>query len=211
MFTTLEPAVQPAATILNIMSPSKWATRICAAWQKQLPGIFETGVLLESAKDELRPAEWRALLSNKELPFGKRTANRLIAIAKDDRLRSETHASRLPACLMTLYELTKLTSEQFEQGIETGVINPKMMRKDLKPLLGDKGSGSSSKPSVREQLAEAKAEIQRLKRNGGDLFSANDSVRDIARVLVDTINSTNKFEKIVATARELMAERLERA
>jgi hypothetical protein len=39
------------------------------------------------------------------------------------------------ACtLVTLAALTKLTEEQYKRGIETGVINPKMQRKDVKAL-----------------------------------------------------------------------------
>ena len=43
-----------------------------------------------------------------DLPFGKRTAQRLMAIASDQRLSNTTHVSLLPASWQTLYELTKL-------------------------------------------------------------------------------------------------------
>ena len=43
-----------------------------------------------------------------ELPFGDRTARRLMAIARDPRISNRTHASLLPPSWMTLFELTKL-------------------------------------------------------------------------------------------------------
>lgn len=123
----------------NVTSREKWAERISAAWREQVPSIFETGNLLESAKAELiangKRREWLKMIKE-ELPFGKRTANMLIAIATHDNLRSEKHVSHLPAHWGTLYELTKLTPEQFDAGIKSRAINPKMERKDVAQLRG---------------------------------------------------------------------------
>ena len=107
-----------------------------------LESIFETGNLLEAAKDELRETvgygEWRKMVRN-ELPFTKRTADRLIVIATNDNLRDETHGSHLPAHWRTLDELTKLTDEQFAKGIQSGAINPNMQRKAVARQMVDSG------------------------------------------------------------------------
>jgi hypothetical protein len=58
-----------------------WAAEICAAWQKTLDSILETGRLLIRAKDEMPYGAWQAMVASK-LPFGPDTADRLIAIAK---------------------------------------------------------------------------------------------------------------------------------
>ena len=42
------------------------------------------------------------------LPFGERTAQRLVTIANDPRLSNATHVSHLPQSWYTLYELTKV-------------------------------------------------------------------------------------------------------
>lgn len=120
----------------NQLPREKWAKRIGAAWQKQVPSIFEVGALLEAAKAELKHGEWLAMIKG-ELPFDPSTAQRLIKITINEKLRDAAHAQHLPAHWPTLYELTKLTAEQFATGIETGAINPKMQRKDVKALRGD--------------------------------------------------------------------------
>jgi hypothetical protein len=127
------------------MSREKWASRIAAAWQKQVPSIFEVGALLESAKAELKHGEWIAMAKS-ELPFTRTTATRLMQVAACDHLRNDAHAHHLPAHWPTLCELTKLTTAQFEQSIASGAINPKMQRKDVKALRGENVSASRKKP-----------------------------------------------------------------
>ena len=122
-------------TIPNTASRKKWVDRISSAWREQVPSIFETGNLLEAAKAELAHGEW-LVLAKEELPFSHQTANKLMAIADSDVLRNYAHGRNLPAAWTTLYELTKLTEEQFDAGIKSGAINPKMERKDVKVLRG---------------------------------------------------------------------------
>ena len=54
--------------------------------------------------------------------------------AMNDNVRDVAHAQRLPVPWVTLYELTKLTDEQFDNGIKSGDINPSMQRKDVSGL-----------------------------------------------------------------------------
>jgi hypothetical protein len=122
----------------NSMPLDKWVKRINAAWREQIPSIFETGNLLEAARLELRETHgsWTAMFQNGHMPFDKSTANKLIAVANNDNIRNEAHVPRLPVAWGTLYDLTKLTDEQFDNGIKSGAINPSMQRKDVKALRG---------------------------------------------------------------------------
>jgi N6-adenosine-specific RNA methylase IME4 len=54
----------------------------------------------------------------------------MIAIASDPRIVS--HAIHLPPAWETLYALTRLSAERFQELFQSGVINPGMMRKDIK-------------------------------------------------------------------------------
>src|SRR3974390_2443080 len=72
--------------------------------------------LLEAAKAELKHGEWKIMVKD-ELPFSRETAHRLIVVAQDQKLRNVAHAQHLPAHWFTLYELTKLTDEQFDAAI----------------------------------------------------------------------------------------------
>ncbi len=49
--------------------------------------------------------------------FLLRTAQRLMIVARDVRLVDPTHASLLPPHWRTLYELTKLDSDQFDRAL----------------------------------------------------------------------------------------------
>ena len=57
-----------------------------------------------------------------------------MAIAENENLGDVAHGPHLPAAWRTLYELTKLTDEQFADGIKTKLINPKMERKAIDDL-----------------------------------------------------------------------------
>jgi hypothetical protein len=61
-------------------------------------------------------------------------AQRLMAIARDPRLTNPTHASLLPQSWMTLFELTRLSDDQFATAIADGLIQPDMHRSDLETL-----------------------------------------------------------------------------
>jgi hypothetical protein len=74
----------------NIISRQEWATRIAAAWQSSLTGILDAGRLLIEAKEELDHGEFIAM-AEAELPFGRITAFRLMAVAGDHRLSNVTH------------------------------------------------------------------------------------------------------------------------
>ncbi len=68
-----------------------------------------------------------------ELPFKPSTAQRLMIVARDDRLSNAAHAQHLPPHWRTLYELTKLPDDVFEAKLADGTIHPEMQRKALEP------------------------------------------------------------------------------
>src|SRR4051794_4681034 len=65
-----------------------------------------------------------------QLKFDKGTVSKLMAVASDPRLL-EVAPGQLPANWTILYALTRLTDEQFDKGIESGVIHAGMERKDI--------------------------------------------------------------------------------
>jgi hypothetical protein len=115
------------------------------SWSKSTAGIIETGQLLLQARDELDRDVFRAM----RLPFGRRTAQRLMAIAANSILA--THVSSLPPSWGTLYELTKLSDQALLTNIETGSIHPDMQRKDVAVLL-NKPKQVAAKPQVEVSL-----------------------------------------------------------
>lgn len=61
------------------------------------------------------------MFQNGELPIGQSMANKLMVIAQNDNVRNDARAQHLPVQWTILYELTKLTDEQFDNGIKNTV------------------------------------------------------------------------------------------
>jgi len=110
----------------------QWAEVIRGKWQESIDAIFETALYLETAHEELGPKGWLEMVEQ-NLGWSKQTAYKLLKIVQDDKLAQVAHA-RLPASWMTLHELTRLSEEQFQRGLQTGAIHPAMERKDVAKL-----------------------------------------------------------------------------
>lgn len=128
-------------------TPQNWAARITACWREAFRSILEVGNLLTQAKAALAHGEWEAMCES-SLPFSASTASRLMAIAADSRLSNPAHAPFLPPAWTTLYELTKLTDDEFKAGIDAGAIHPELERKALingaRSLMGSRVEPSDS-------------------------------------------------------------------
>lgn len=123
---TIAPAPRPDSG-----SPaSAWASRICAYWRASVEAIIEVGRLLADAKKALPRGDFGTMIES-SLPFTASTAQRLMAIAADPKLSNAAHVQHLPPAWGTLYELTKLTDQQFETAIADGLIRPDMERSSI--------------------------------------------------------------------------------
>jgi hypothetical protein len=107
----------------------EFAELIRREWRAILYCIIAVGNLLIEAKRSVPHKQWLSLIKG-GLPFGPRTAQRLMKIAMDKRITDATRAPHLPSCWATLYELTKLSDEWFQKGLELKRIHPEMQRAD---------------------------------------------------------------------------------
>jgi hypothetical protein len=134
----------------DILSPRQYHTeRISQAWRDSVEAIIETGRRVLDAKEKLPHGEFTAVVKN-DLPFGPRTAERLMAVADNPVISNATHGSHLPPSWRTLYELTRLPTPVLEAKIADGTINPGMERKDAVALKRDgaqPGPNDSGLPS----------------------------------------------------------------
>jgi hypothetical protein len=133
---------------------SAWAIRITERWRASVQAIIEVGQLLVDAKARLPHGEFGNMIEH-DLPFGARTAQMLMSVASDGRLANPKHASLLPASWMTLYELTKLSDEEFEGAVKAKVIRPDMERREIaeriKPEAGPLPSGARAIMGSRQE------------------------------------------------------------
>jgi hypothetical protein len=123
---------QPART------RAQWARHINATHKAVvgtcLSQFLELGRALLAAKKALEHGQFLGMIES-DLSFGPRTAQTLMRVAGDKRLAPNAkHASYLPKAVTVLSELTKLSDEEFRQGINAGTINPDMTRKAAKTL-----------------------------------------------------------------------------
>lgn len=116
-----------------------YANIIQESWRKSVESIFETGERLIEAKAELPHGEFKAMVES-QLPFGARTAQRLMVIARDERLSNATLGSLLPPSWRTLYELTKLDDKQWA-AVEPQ-LSGELTRPGLKKLLREQSRES---------------------------------------------------------------------
>ncbi len=65
-----------------------------------------------------------------DLPFKPFTAQRLMAVSRDERLAKASHGLLLPPHWRTLYELTRLPDDVLEAKFADGTIHPEMQRTD---------------------------------------------------------------------------------
>ncbi len=92
-------------------SADDFADAIAERWQDSVLAIIDVGKLLLGAKHALPHGEFGPMIESDRVPFGERTARRLMAIAGHLLLADRTHASDLPPSWMTVYELTKVPDD----------------------------------------------------------------------------------------------------
>lgn len=130
----------------------EFAERISSCWRKSFEGIVETGRWLMRAKDALEHGEWTQMVEGL-LPFTVNTAQRLMAVARDERITNPAHVQHLPNAWGTLYELTKLDDSTFQARIADGTIRPDMERMDVaKPPINGARSVMASRQEPDDSL-----------------------------------------------------------
>ena len=112
---------------------AQWAREIAARWNKSKEAVIATGRALLEAKADLRAGIFLEMIEQ-DLPFSTRSAQRFMKIASDPRLSDAAYAPFLPSAWTALYELIKLSDEEFAQALKSGLINPKMTRNDVVKL-----------------------------------------------------------------------------
>src|SRR5262245_13636527 len=119
----------------------QWAKRINAIWQEaagnMLRAIFALGDELIKAKegpDKLPHGEFQKMVQE-DLDFTARTAQRIMAVARDKRITKATHGSLLPPEWHTLYLLSRLDDGTFNRLLKDGTIRPDMQRNEVAKIL----------------------------------------------------------------------------
>ena len=114
-----------------------FASAIAQRWQDSVVAIIDVGKLMLRAKATLSHGGFGPMVKSKMVPFGWRTANRLMAIAEHSILANATHGSHLPPCWRTLYELAAVPAPIIEKWIAEEKICSELSRIGARKLVND--------------------------------------------------------------------------
>jgi hypothetical protein len=112
-------------------SAESWAGKITTSWHRTTEAILETGRLLLEAKDVLPHGSFKTMMQL-HLPFSVRTAERLMAIARNPVLTKSDNLSLLPPSSGTLYLLSQVDVDRLEAKLAEGTITSRLEAADVK-------------------------------------------------------------------------------
>lgn len=112
------------------LSAADYVARVTACLRRSVEGFIMAGRWLRHAKERLEHGQFGPMVEG-DLGMSQSTAQRLMAIGGDPRLSNAAHVQHLPPHWGTLYELTKLSDDEFQEGIRSGRIRPDMERREI--------------------------------------------------------------------------------
>lgn len=124
-----------------------WAKRIRAHMGKSIEGVVETGNVLAECKVSLRHGQYLATLEL--VGFGVRRAQKLTRIARNPVLSDASSFTHLPACVESLYLLSRLTESDLRDALAGGKVRPDSSIRDVQALLARAAEGGKPLPRVK--------------------------------------------------------------
>jgi hypothetical protein len=122
-------------TALQRRRMRRWVRLISAEWQKPVHSIINTGRLLIRAHEDLITVHgaWSAVVRD-DLPFNRKTAHKLMSLAKNPVLSDVSHERHLPPHWTTLFALDQVDHAALLILIRRGVVNPQTQRHEAEQM-----------------------------------------------------------------------------
>ena len=184
--------------------------RIVKHLEKSLESFIEIGHVLIEAEKLLGRKQWLDMVSE-ELPFTRRTAEKLVKIASDARITDPKIRGRLPPHWTSLHELTQLTDAEFANALVENKIRPEMERREIS-LLRHQPVKISKKNQASSQRRQAHAAPISQLAMTATIVSDDDSDAYAFALGIVRLSKTCRFQSI-ALSKELLeavAEQLRR-
>ena len=189
---------------------TKYKTLIVKNWNKSRDAIIKVGQLLNEAHEKLSNNKSWTKVVEEELPFSKRTADRLRAIANCEWITSGDYNDSLPVSWGTLYEISQMNKDQFEHGINNKKIDADSTRQGISNFIknyNNKDSDSSSESSDKEKVFTLgnfvinKDKVMKDKKLDVDVLTQlkkdiNEAVSKVSDVKVDFTSLNEKIKNI---------------
>tara|TARA_E500000331_G_scaffold74267_1_gene69313 strand:+ start:506 stop:1504 length:999 start_codon:yes stop_codon:yes gene_type:complete len=101
--------------------------RISESWRESVLKIIETSQILVESENTLSELEFMDMVTL--LPMSQSTVSKLLMIGKNDYLSNKVE--NLPPYWTTLYQISTLSSDQIDKGIEEGYIHPSSSKREI--------------------------------------------------------------------------------
>jgi hypothetical protein len=111
-------------------SRKDWAREITFLYGKTVAAIIEVGRKLNEAKAALPHGDFSPMIK-RDLPFGERSAQQYMQIARHSVLSNPQSSAHLPSSVCALAELARMPEAELEDAIERGDIRPDMVARDV--------------------------------------------------------------------------------
>jgi hypothetical protein len=159
MPASVEPAAQPgeADSMTHLANdeeppysvvacrPEFWIDEINVCYLYSSRWLIKVGELLIEAKGALGHGKWMSMFGKDKLPFGLRTAEMFMRVARHPILSNRNCFSNLPVSWAVLYLLSGLSPDIVEEAIRIGDIHPELGLREARRLLQ---SARSSGPAA---------------------------------------------------------------
>ena len=163
-----------------------FVNKITTTWNKQVESILDTGRLLIQAKKELEHGQFTKMIEE-QLPFGERTAQRLMTIAEHPVLSNPTHVWVLPSSWGTLYQIAaNIPEERLEELLKDGTIKADTEREKLEKIIEKIGEESKTDYS---QLRQAIGVLVKLMKKHPERADEN----KLANAIVDHDDGDDEY------------------
>jgi hypothetical protein len=110
-----------------------YVSEIRGNWDRGVDAFMNISRLCAQANVQLTTAEKSALMD--KLPFGEATFSKFAGIGSDRRLHTPEIQQLLPPHYTTVYEVSRLSSEQLSLAVANKVLHPDMKRAELQKWL----------------------------------------------------------------------------
>lgn len=142
------------------------------------------GKLLIAAKDRLEHGDFLSMVEE-DLPFGERTAEKLMLVARNAVLSNPTHESDLPGTWTVLYELALIDKKleapgTLEAWIKRGIVHRDIKREEVEDLV-EHELALKDETSISEVYLDFVAHLRSLSREDC-LEALEDLCADVGRL-----------------------------
>src|SRR5207249_1467269 len=113
-----------AGNLAAALAAEHWCREIRNLWTKRATNTLELARMVCQARQSLRYGVWGRMWASRQSPFSKRTADKLVSIARNLGRLDENNCAHLPTGWNTPYWLSLLGAETVELCIKQGAIHP---------------------------------------------------------------------------------------